>query len=107
MAPFFPSFLAAAAGGAQIFGVRLVGVNAQNGKKLLFSVIFIVVLTGLTKLLSFVMRKLLTGREGKRVTFWSRQAIHLATVALLIVGLISIWFDDPSRLTTAAGLVTA
>ena len=42
-----------------------------------------------------------------RVTFWSQQAIHLAAAVVLVVGLVSIWFDDPARLTTALGLVTA
>ena len=31
----------------------------------------------------------------------------LFTTGLLIVGFLSIWFDDPARLTTAFGLVTA
>ena len=42
-----------------------------------------------------------------RVTFWSQQAIHLAAAVVLVVGLVSTWFDDPGRLTTALGLVTA
>src|SRR5581483_9809223 len=37
----------------------------------------------------------------------SRQAVHLAMAVLLLVGLVSIWFDDPTRLTSALGLVTA
>ena len=41
------------------------------------------------------------------MAFWSRQAIHLATGVLLLLGLVSIWFDDPTRLTTALGLITA
>jgi hypothetical protein len=32
----------------QIFGVKLVGVNAENGKKLLFSVVFLVLVVLLT-----------------------------------------------------------
>jgi small-conductance mechanosensitive channel len=91
----------------QIFGVKLVGVNAENGKKLLFSVILLLVLVGVSRGLSFLIRKLFPAPESIRVTFWSRQAIHLVTAIVLVVGLVSIWFDDPTRLTTALGLFSA
>ena len=39
--------------------------------------------------------------------FWTRQAINLLVAVVLILGLLSIWFNDPTRLTTAFGLVTA
>lgn len=38
---------------------------------------------------------------------WTGQAIKLATAVLLVLGVLSIWFDDPTRLATALGLVTA
>jgi small-conductance mechanosensitive channel len=43
----------------------------------------------------------------RRPAFWVRQALHLATAALLLLGVLSIWFDDPTRLATAFGLVAA
>jgi small-conductance mechanosensitive channel len=91
----------------QILGVKLVGVNAESGKKFLFSLILLVVLSLLNKALRALLGKVLTNRDAVRVTFWSRQAIHLGTAVILIVALVSIWFDDPTRLTTALGLVTA
>jgi len=36
-----------------------------------------------------------------------RQAANLITGTLLVLGLLSIWFDDPTRLATALGLVAA
>ena len=36
-----------------------------------------------------------------------RQAIALGTTLLLVLGALSIWFNDPTRLATALGLVTA
>jgi small-conductance mechanosensitive channel len=39
--------------------------------------------------------------------FWTRQAIQLTIAALVLLGIVSIWFDDPMRLATALGLVTA
>jgi small-conductance mechanosensitive channel len=41
------------------------------------------------------------------VAFRVRQGIHVFTALVLLVGTVSIWFDDPTRLTTALGLVTA
>ena len=35
------------------------------------------------------------------LVIWTRQAINLSTAVLLVLGLISIWFDDPTRRATA------
>jgi small-conductance mechanosensitive channel len=89
----------------KLFGVKLVGIDAENGKKLLFTLGLIVVLPVLSKLLRLLTR-VVSGR-GERAAFWTRQGIHLFTALVVIVGTVSIWFDDPARLTTALGLVTA
>jgi small-conductance mechanosensitive channel len=47
------------------------------------------------------------GEEHVHARFWWRQAIRLGTAGVALLLLVSIWFDDPRRLTTAAGLVTA
>ena len=93
-------------GAVQIFGVKLVGVTAESGKKLLFCIVFIL----LVMLLGWTLRTLsqmILRKKSERTRFWTRQGIHLFTAALLIIGLCSIWFDDPTRLATALGLVTA
>jgi small-conductance mechanosensitive channel len=91
----------------EILGIRLVGVNAENGKKLLFTLVFI----ALTLLLGGWLRRLagwlLQSRGDERAEFWVRQAVKLTTAGLLLLGVLSIWFDDPTRLATALGLVTA
>lgn len=93
-------------GAVQIFGVKLVGVNADNGAKLLFSLGFIALVLLINKGARRVARaNLLSSYEQSR--FWVRQAIQVTTALMLIVGLVSIWFDDPTRLATALGLVTA
>ncbi len=94
-------------GAVEIFGVKLVGVTAENGKKLLFSLAFIVLTLLIAAGLRWLTGLLLRGRRDVRVAFWARQAIHLVTAVLLLMGLVSVWFDDPTRLTTALGLVTA
>jgi small-conductance mechanosensitive channel len=91
----------------EIFGLRLVGVNAENGKKFLLSAIFLLFILVLGRALRWLARKRPGDRNSQRVTFWTRQGISLAVAVISVVGLLSIWFDDPNRLTTALGLVTA
>ncbi len=92
-----------------IFGIDWVGVNPQNGRRLLLSLAFVAVVLAA----SWVLRKLaglLTG-AGKgtplQVKFWARQGVSLLAAVVLILGLLSIWFSDPTRLATALGLVSA
>jgi small-conductance mechanosensitive channel len=90
----------------QLFGVKLVGVNADNGHKLLFTIAFVILLALLSKVLKVLAAVILTNRH-ENYRFWTRQAIQVFSAALLLVGVISIWFDDPTRLATGLGLVTA
>lgn len=90
-----------------IFGVKLVGANAENAKKLLFTIVFVLLVLLLVKGLRWAARVGL-GRHGwERIEFWTRQGVNLMAAVLLLFGFTSIWFDDPTRLTTALGLVTA
>ena len=91
----------------ELFSVRLVGLNADTGVKLLFTVVLIGLLLGLGYLLRALATWALQARPDKRTEFWARQLIKLGSAVLLIVGLLSIWFKDPTRLTTALGFVTA
>lgn len=91
----------------ELLGIKLVGFNVENGSKLLFTVVFILVLFLLTRALRALAGFVLRGRGNERIAFWTRQAIHITTAALLLLGILSIWFDDPTRLATALGLVTA
>jgi small-conductance mechanosensitive channel len=43
----------------------------------------------------------------ERAYFWTRQVIRILSAAILLLGIVAIWFDDPSRLATAAGIVSA
>ncbi|MEZ4598616.1 MAG: mechanosensitive ion channel [Syntrophotaleaceae bacterium] len=91
----------------EIFGVKLVGVHAVNVKKFLFSILFILLIL----FIGFLLRRFLTrsfvNRRWQRRAFWTRQGITIFLALILILGLASIWFDDPGRLTTALGLLTA
>jgi small-conductance mechanosensitive channel len=88
-----------------VAGVRLLGVNAENGRKLLFTVAFIVILYLINKLLRGIAGRF--GGDRQRVAFWTRQGVSLLMSLLGLVGLVSIWFDNPTRLATGAGLLGA
>lgn len=89
----------------QVDGIKLLGFNADNGRKLLFTVILIAVLYLVGKILALAAKKI--RGEGRRIAFWTGQGISLILFILAVVGLLSIWFDNPSRLATGAGLVGA
>ncbi|MFL5295237.1 MAG: mechanosensitive ion channel family protein [Phenylobacterium sp.] len=94
-------------GALHVFGVTLLGLTPENGRKLVVSVAWVLIASlfgwAVTKLTGLLTRR----TTSVRISFWSRQAVSLLVAALVILGLISIWYDDPARLTTAAGLITA
>ncbi len=91
----------------QIFGVRLVGVNAENARKLLITALFLLVVWLISRGLRLLTQPLTGDRASKRVQFWTRQIIQLGTAILQGIGVLSIWFDDPGRLATFLGLFSA
>ncbi|WP_204101335.1 mechanosensitive ion channel family protein [Occallatibacter savannae] len=80
-------------------------MNAENGRKLLFTLIFLAVLYLINKVLRGIAGKL--GGDRQRVAFWTRQGISILLFLCGVVGLVSIWFDNPTRLATGVGLVGA
>jgi small-conductance mechanosensitive channel len=50
---------------------------------------------------------LAVGRAQKRTAFWTRQGVSLITFLLGLLGFVSIWFDNPTRLATGLGMVRA
>ncbi len=91
----------------QLFGIQLVGLTAENGMKLLFSVIFVAGVYILQRLLRLGLSSFVRNRGSVRVVFWTTQGIQLLTAVVMTIGLISIWFNDPKTLATALGLVLA
>ena len=91
------------------FGIDWVGVNPENGQKLLLSLVFIVVVMLVSRFLRWLVGVVLqrTDHASIQTKFWTRQAISLTSTIVLILGLLSIWFNDPTRLATALGLVSA
>lgn len=92
----------------EILDVTLVGINAENGRKLLLTIAVVLVLWMVGRLLVALAARLLAGGVRRdRALFWTRQGIKLVTALLMLLGVISIWFDEPARLATGLGLVTA
>jgi small-conductance mechanosensitive channel len=91
----------------QIFGVTLIGVTPENGLKLLLTLIFVVAISLLAKLLRAVLGRVARGDRWPKARFWGHQAVMILSTLVLLIGIISIWFDDPTRLATALGLITA
>ncbi len=55
----------------------------------------------------WIARHVVDEERHPRPAFWTRQVVMLGSAFVLLLGLLSIWFDDPTRLATALGLVTA
>lgn len=91
----------------EAFGIKFVGVNAENGQKLLLTGALILLVWILRIGLRQLVRVLHKGLADPHAEFWTRQAINIGTTLLFLLGLLSVWFDDPTRLATALGLVTA
>ncbi len=62
----------------EFLGVKLLGVNAENGRRLLFTLAFILVLFLLGRFLPALANWLLRGRRNARLEFWTHQGIRLA-----------------------------
>ena len=93
----------------EIFGITWVGINSENGKKLLLSVIFIAVVLLISAALRGLVN-LILGRTDHATTqsrFWTRQGVSLLATLIIVIGVVSIWFNDPTRLATAFGLMSA
>ncbi len=93
----------------EFLGVNWVGINAENGKKVLLSLAFVAAVLVASAVLRWIVGLFLnrTDHATIQTKFWTRQAVSLAAAVTLVVGLLSIWFNDPTRLATAFGLMSA
>lgn len=91
----------------ELFGVHLIGADAESGRKLLLTLMFALAIWISGLLLRLILGWVAYLVDQPRFRFWSRQIVALLLAILLILGTVSIWFDNPARLATAFGLVTA
>jgi small-conductance mechanosensitive channel len=93
--------------GARMFGVTLIGATSHNLHKLLLTIAFIIVAWVFAWGLRQVLKLFIGSRTGTRFQFWARQGVSLAVAAILVLGILSIWFDNPARLASVIGLIGA
>jgi len=91
----------------ELLGIKLVGVNAENGQKLFLTIAFVLGLLVVRGTVVWIAH-LATGKHrNERAMFWTRQGASIVAALVTVVALLSIWFDDPQRLTTGLGLFSA
>lgn len=88
-----------------LFGVRLVGVTPESGRKLLLTLLFVAIFLVVRMLAGALARRWRREPRSERALFWSRQGVNLVTTGFLILTTLSIWFNEPQHLATAAGVL--
>lgn len=95
-----------AAPAVKFFDVTFIGVDLRTGKKLVLSAGLLFVVIGIRWLALRLVRKRVASRPDS-TGFWSRQGIQLVAAVLLVLGLVSIWVNPGTNLTTGLGLISA
>lgn len=90
----------------ELYGVRLVGIDPQTGQKVIFTFALVIFFVLLRWGLGGVIR-LVSSPQTLRLRFWVQQFASLFTGAILLLGLVSIWFNNSGQLATVLGLFTA
>lgn len=98
---------AAPAHGLRLFGVTLIGATTQNGHKLVLTIGFIAIAWVIAWALRQILKLFIGTRSGTRFQFWAKQGVSLIVATIMILGIMSIWFDSPSRLASVLGLIGA
>ena len=87
--------------------VSLVGVNGHTATKLLYTAVLVAGLAVVRWAARAVVRLFMRGREHLSARFWARQGINLVTAIVVVLGLLSIWFDNGLHAAAALGLISA
>src|SRR5437868_2981534 len=98
---------AAPVNGAHLFGITLIGATPENLHKLLLTIGFVAAAWISATLLRAVLGLFIGSRSGTRFQFWAKQGVSLVIAAILLLGIMSIWFDNPARLAGVVGLIGA
>lgn len=87
--------------------LNFIGFNREIWLKIVLTLVFLILLWLLRRVANNLTREFLHRSHNERIWFWTGQGLNLVTTVLLILGLLTIWFDNPNHLTTVVGLVTA
>lgn len=93
----------------KILGIEWVGITPDNAWRFFVSTTFVIVVVAISLLLRWLIGLVLrrTDHTTIQTKFWTRQGVSLFMALVLILGLLSIWFDNPARLATVFGLMSA
>ena len=91
----------------RLFGVTLLGATGENGRKLVLTLVFMLLAWLITKVLRLILSQFIGTRSGTRFQFWAKQGVSLIVAAILLIGIASIWFDNPTRLASVLGIIGA
>jgi small-conductance mechanosensitive channel len=91
----------------RVFGVTLIGATPHNLHKLVLTIGFILVAWIFAWILRTVLGLFVGTRTGTRFQFWAKQGVSLVVAGILMLGVMSIWFDSPARLASVLGLIGA
>jgi small-conductance mechanosensitive channel len=97
----------AAPNGLRLFGVTLIGATTQNWHKFVLTIAFIAIAWVIAWTLRRILKLFIGTRTGTRFQFWAKQGVSLIVAGILVLGILSIWFDSPSRLASVLGLIGA
>ena len=91
----------------EFLGIKFVGFNEENGQKLLLTIVMIASILFFKWCASWIIKTFYHHHRSRKIHFWTRQGINLFSAFIVLLTVLSIWFDDPTRLATGLGLVTA
>jgi small-conductance mechanosensitive channel len=91
----------------RLFGVTLIGATPHNLHKLILTAAFIAIAFVAGWIIRSILKLFIGSRSGTRFQFWARQGVSLIIAGILLLGVMSIWFDNPARLAAFLGLVGA
>lgn len=91
----------------ELFGIELFGLNVENARKLVLSGVFLLGVLGVQWLLRRTLEHVYLRKPSPRLRFWTRQGVAIGTTMILVIGLLSIWVEQPGRLAAVLGLLGA
>src|SRR5437868_7901492 len=91
----------------RLFGITLIGATPHNLHKLILTAAFIAVAFVIAWTIRSILKLFIGSRSGTQFQFWAKQGVSLVVAAILVLGIMSIWFDNPARLASVLGLIGA
>src|SRR5437868_6022770 len=91
----------------RLFGITLIGATPHNLHKLILTAAFIAVAFVIAWTIRSILKLFVGTRSGTRFQFWAKQGVSLVVAVIVLLGIMSIWFDNPARLASVIGLIGA